>query len=496
MKRISVIITLSILLFCLNQRIVRASGLLLDEWSPPQPISDPGKPAYQPDITSDPYGHVHVVWVQSNDKQSGCNYDAVMYSDFTGDHWTNPVDIMVSPYSPYCAGEPAITYSSKDNRLYIIWTDYRLYFSSADANQANSVKAWTPPVVVDDLAARRPDIVVDHEGRIHIVYYRDQPYWQIYYTRSDDGGLSWTIPMLIHTAQENRQITRPVIVLDNQDRLHLVWCDELKDGINQRGGTVYYTRSMDGGFTWDTPIIVDDKNPDYTETYGAGEIDVTTSGDDQVFLTWAGPPSSQRWYQWSADGGATWFIPKMIAPINALNGLGLRNYNEGMDMAVDSSGRIHLVTSGSGHLTHVMWENGSWYEPDILLDYETIWPRIAIRNGNELFVVYSIGADLTQTNPNNLMVWIMRQTINSPLISPINMETSDTPEPAITSIVNAAATVNPIKQPIPTFTDKEPNSIDGTGMVNVSQRIIVVSIVPIVIIFIIVIALKRWKVGK
>ncbi|MBN2145989.1 MAG: exo-alpha-sialidase [Anaerolineales bacterium] len=422
MKKISLVFFVAFaFLFLLKTKAI-ANFLGGSEWSVPQLISNPGMPAYQPDLVSDPYGRVHVIWVELTAAESGCNYDTVMYSYYYQGNWSTPADILVSPVSPYCAAEPALAYSFYDNHLHLVWYDYRLYYSSSVADTAFSAGSWTEPVIIDAVAARRPDIVVDSIGRIHVAYYRDQPYWDVYYTRSDDGGQNWLPPVLIHEALPQYRIDRIDIAVDDRDRIHVVWFDELKDGVNERGGTIFYTRSTDHGESWNMPFIVEDKGPDYTDAYGPGEINVTTSGGDRVFLVWAGAPSSQRWYQWSEDGGETWSAPELVAPMDIYDGAGLRNYNEGMDMAADSAGQIHLVSSGSGRFTHMVWQDGIWYGPDEILTFEPVWSRITILNGNDIFVVGAFTEKFTQLPASDMRIWVMRLNFGTPFVPSLQMQ--------------------------------------------------------------------------
>lgn len=290
------------------------------------------------------------------------------------------------------------------------------------------------------------DIVVDNKGVIHVAYYRDQPEWEVRYTQSTDGGRHWTTPHVIHRAPSGNVLNRIVLKIDARDRLHMVWYDELKTGGNERGGTVFYVRSTDHGKTWNQPLVVDQKDERYIRGYGAGEITVGVVDDDTVMLTWAGPPASQRWYQVSQDGGDTWSQPALVAPMDVLGGQGLRNYNWGMDLAADSAGRLHLVTSGDSGLVHLEWRVNSWLPPQIVYWDNTEWQRIAVSLGNTVCIVG--------------VLWPPEGSGSIPQVIFTDWQ-SDAPqvqaEPVPTTIPKAAesavaVTVAPTRMPVPTPT--------------------------------------------
>ena len=152
----------------------------------------------------------------------------------------------------------------------------------------------------------------------------------------------------------------------------------------------FYARSVNGGDSWDPARLVDGKDERYWDDYGAGELAITSVGDDLILLVWAGSPGGHRWSQWSNDGGESWQPPELVAPISVFGNAGLRNFNNGLELIADSAGRVHLLTSGSSRLVHMIWEEGGWSEMDIMLPYNPEEVKMAIALGNEMHVVGTV----------------------------------------------------------------------------------------------------------
>lgn len=400
----------------------------LEIWSPQTALSDLENAANQPDIVANAYGRVHLFWVEKRDPSSPCSWDTIMNRMVMGNEWSEPQEILLSP-SNRCVTEPAATIGQNDGRVHIVWSDlYFLYYSWAPIDEANRAGAWAEPVVMEATNARRPDIATDAEGQIHVAYYCAQPSWEVFYTQSDDGGQNWASSQVIDKAPADHRLESVDLAADGQGRIHLVWTAELVSKNMSRGGDVFYSRSTDHGVSWEKPLMVDQKDSRFRTDYGAGEIAVATVGQDEVHLAWAGAPLGNRWHQWSSDGGATWHSPELVAPLNALGGDGLRRFAGGMDMAIDSLGRVHLI-SASKELVHMTWEEGVWSGIDSLLPYDPYWPRIAIGAGNQIYVVGVFLPDQIQSDPSTgSSIWFMRAQTNAPTISlPTATALSETP---------------------------------------------------------------------
>jgi len=385
---LAIMITLLTLFLGVTPQIA-AQGTV-EDWSSQTLLSEEGVDSYHPAIVADPSGTVHVVWVAKLDEGSACSYDTLMYATVENGMRSSPIEALVSP-DGRCVSEPTLAFAPSGGCVHVVWSDlHRLYHSSARADQATDPRAWGERVELGLTNARRPHLVIDKQGHLHLACHRAEPYREVVYAYSDDGGNTWATSHRIASAPTDRWIERVELATGADNALHIVWTEEYLPGTfdfnMSRGGAVCYARSTDGGRSWSQPLVVDAKDERYQQDYGAGEIAITTADHGEVHLVWAGAPAGHRWHQWSSDGGLTWREAQLVAPIDALDGVGLRFFNNGLDLAPDSAGRVHLLSS-SDHLAHVVWDDHQWSAIDAMLDYNPVWCRMAIGNGNVLHVV-------------------------------------------------------------------------------------------------------------
>ncbi len=479
-----------------------------EPWSPPVRVSPQGIPANKPDVLADTAGQVHLFWLAKLDNAKDCLYDTTMYASYSDGVWSDPRDVLISP-SGWCLSQTAAAFAPQDGRLHAVFTDYNLYHSSAYAGEAGSAASWSAPVLIDSNALY-PDVVIDSKSRIHVAYYHNRPDWEIYYSRSDDGGRHWTRPQFVYDAQGDNIIESLELAVDGRDRLHLVWSEQFLDSAIARGGIVHYARSTDAGRTWESPLVVDAKDTRYEEAYGAGEIAIVTAGEDQVHLMWNGPPSGHRWHKWSADGGVTWKAAQPVAPLNEFGGQGLRWYNAGSDLAVDSSERVHLLTS-STKTVHAVWQEGHWSALDVLLPINPYWPRMAISKGNILHAVsvyyYWDGSEgplgtadveaVGQGDLNLFRVWHMTAQTDAPSVrtQPLPILTASEPGsvgPTATSTDVAEVRVVPSAATTPIGGDAPLTNGRKTGILG-SLSPVILGVLPAALLVLVVVAVRSRR---
>ena len=454
------------------------------EWDEPIPLSDPQVNSNAPAITTDSTGGVHVIWSQmmATENRPPAEGDTLFYARWNGETWTKPMDIMISPVDgiewPDIAATP-------DGRLHVVWAtggkNSRLYYASAPACCAEDARSWSKPVLLDMRILDAPAVLADPLGRLHVAY-ASQETNDIIYTRSIDGGSTWSSPIQMPSGvvQEDEYSIYPRLAADDSGRVHLVWTN-----LPWPGRSIMYARSHDGGLTWESPHMIDSFNQNYrSESYGPIYVDVEAWGENQVHIIWDGPPTVERNHIWSADGGRTWSSRSLLFPEITLAGRSGWN-----DMAFDSAGILHSVTLGALHAT---FDGSSWSSTEVIapsdpsaIGCELL--RIAIGLGNQLNVVW-VDKDTTP-----FIVYYSHAQANAPELpsrpftSPTSKITPSTPEDG--SSISITAVITPSISPILSEALPPVQSSSPTGGV-------VIGIVPVVSLLIVIIAFRFIKKTK
>jgi hypothetical protein len=144
---------------------------------------------------------------------------------------------------------------------------------------------------------------VDSAGTLHATWMEYQAGFDIFYSRSFDGGASWEAGRdLLGSALP---VYSPNLAVGPDDSLHLAWVDR-----REGGETIYYARSTDGGDHFDAPRRISAAG---TADVGPPAIGVDLEGRVHVAYHVGNPdvpsPTVTSWYVRSLDGGASWSTP-------------------------------------------------------------------------------------------------------------------------------------------------------------------------------------------
>lgn len=366
------------------------------EWSEPQLLSTTTVQAQiESYILTDNYGYAHVFWRQLGPDDQ---LFAIEYTRFDGRNWTPPLDIYVTA-SPIGFISP---YLDAAGVIHVAWSEGNsgpVMISSAPAYDTLSAWSWSPPVQVE-VPAYRPTLVVDKRGTYHLVY---SDYYGtesgVYYVRSRDGGDTWSEPYWLDPdAPPGYAPSYVRMVLDVYGGLHVAWDYLAKSAQYPAGLWVRYAHSLDGGQTWEFPIMLDETD-DEPEELRMAYPNITAMGEE-VLVLWAGTQRTNREYRISRDQGGSWSDTVRIFG-------GLEGQAAGDGLAVDGLGRVHFIGQirWPQGLYHAVWQDGKWTEASMLyliassgMDarngrYHAHNLEAGILNGNQLIVLFTDEVD-------------------------------------------------------------------------------------------------------
>jgi hypothetical protein len=150
-----------------------------------------------------------------------------------------------------------------------------------------------------------PEVVLDGAGVLHMTYGRGLP-GNGYYVRSRDGGKTFTDPVQLNHDPDTVTTGHergPKLALGMDGVIHVVWM-----GYYKRGGGIFYTRSTDGGKTFE-----EERNLLDTKT-GCDNATIAADRDGNVFVLWTdgrlgndadNPTAAPIFLARSADNGKT-----------------------------------------------------------------------------------------------------------------------------------------------------------------------------------------------
>jgi PKD repeat protein len=182
---------------------------------------------------------------------------------------------------------------------------------------------FEPSQIVNDVNMNgqgAPEIAVDSEGNIHIVWAdnreRDSLSVDVYYSRSIDDGNSFEANIRVNHDQERKPQTIPVVAVNEDLEVFVAWSDgrDYVDPSHPRG--LYLAKSEDNGQSFGSSVKVNDV-PGAHGTVHRG-IAIDTYGKDDVYLAWEDrrnmdvPAFIDIYFAKSSDGGESFGPNKRV----------------------------------------------------------------------------------------------------------------------------------------------------------------------------------------
>lgn len=267
-------------------------------------------------IVKDAFDGIHVCWMNGIDEWTGNRWVYYNFRDEAGD-WAWPgwgtqvnwwqgagytnMDILSD-------GRAAITYHSVGNDEYtVVAIDVLRGFGSFTEYDV-------PDTIGEDTHSIWPYVAVDRQERIHITAH-EYAYFEpmrFIYTRSEDGGLTWTAPQVVDTLDGCESAI--VVASSTDDKVAIVYADETVDP--DVYNDIYHVESPDG-ITWDWTNKVNVTgyytNPAVDSMVAYFDIDAVYDNDGNLHIVWVGTHWSwtQGWLihsylmHWSEATGIT-----------------------------------------------------------------------------------------------------------------------------------------------------------------------------------------------
>jgi hypothetical protein len=322
-------------LFSLDAYLVRHVALLilafalspfLAQAQAPKDISNDSGDSQAPQIALDSRGNINVVWM---DNTPG-NYD-IFFARSTdrGSTFSTPKNISNTPgYSEI----PEIAVDSSGNINVVWWDNTPGYVDIFFSRSTDGGSTFSAPMNISNgmtLNSVSAQLAVDSTGNINVVWETDGNLVNqaIIFTRSTDGGTSFSTPKSISNGVNQSNI--PQMAVDSSANINVVWWASVPTG---QSDDTYFTRSTDGGSTFSSPVNVSKNNISQALF---PEIAVDLNGNINVVWYEQLMGQYQVYFSRSTDGGSTF-----STPLNISNDTGDASLPV---ITVDSSGDIGVV---------------------------------------------------------------------------------------------------------------------------------------------------------
>jgi len=208
-------------------------------WNATQRLTWTSDYSRAPAIAVDADNRIHIVWWRS-----ASSIELYYRKSTDGGSTWNPVQRLtwVSSLSYY----PALAADSNQNvrAVWYCWmTDnYEVFYK----HSTNGGSTWSPArrLTWNSGSSCYPDIAVDSDGVIHVVWMDKTPgNNEIYHARSSDGGSTWSDAKRVTWA--GGECFVPAMAIDASNEVHVVWYNVTADDYQ-----LYYKKSTDKGLTW------------------------------------------------------------------------------------------------------------------------------------------------------------------------------------------------------------------------------------------------------
>ena len=168
-----------------------------------------------------------------------------------------------------------------------------------------------------------PSLTSDSKGNIYYAHLSGNNFDRIVIQKSIDGGLHYsdgTFTGLKHNPRQEYKewiTSDPSSISPFKDNLYLSWTefDSYQSKLPQFDSSrILFSSSSDEGASWSTPIVVNDRQGDCSDSGNTVEgARCITSPKGDIYITWCGPDGLL--FDKSTDGGKSFGKDKVLSPI-------------------------------------------------------------------------------------------------------------------------------------------------------------------------------------
>jgi hypothetical protein len=381
---------------------VNAQGFIVD-WSNPEVLfsAPEGQKSNELWVLGDQEDTLYLWWpffdLETEEEPINGSIGRTLHTQRIDEEWRSPMDVMLWPD----AGRLTSVVIDQAGILHAFSATDCLSYLNARHDEAMSARAWGERSCLDQAGLSNPSIVQAQDGTIYVLYSAIGNH-SFRLIHSKDGGATWSSYITVEERLDNF-LQDPMMAIDNEGRIHVVWSvGQAPDGYPPVG--IYYSRSDNKGESWTVPIQlggVDEGQPAIAvyndDVHVLWNGDATKRGRYYRYSGDAGgswgsvevlsPPNSQ-----GGRGGLQ--RPPAIVVDNVGNLHALLHEQESL-----------FYTS---KINQNWTAKQSLYIPELMRAAEVFAVRLVITGGNHLHAIYLLASNnRINTEDNSNLIWTL-----------------------------------------------------------------------------------------
>ncbi len=269
-----------------------------------------------PWLVADGNDNVYFIWIEFNDIAQNYSPEGMGVAKTTdgGDTWETPVN---AADTPEFDDKETACIDSQGN-LYIIWDHFTLnesyHIQDVDLRLTNSTDGgatFSPTTIPAEPAI--PYIHCSSNDTLFITYINgttdEADDTQIFLTRSDDRGVTWTPSILVNPVYPLVDLIT-VVNTDSQQNVYVAYGAGSNNAPNY--GEIFVIKSTDGGQTWAAPVQVNDVSTGIQRM-----VEMYITDDDTIHIAWLDARFGEWniFYSYSTDGASTFSTNERISEV-------------------------------------------------------------------------------------------------------------------------------------------------------------------------------------